>query len=182
MARRRRRIPDVEGRPRAPPTSPPTESINPGMPPRGPQTELDCVSFGDRVASSVAARSSQLVLGLDPDPASCGRERSSSPTGPGPVHTCACGARRRRPLLAGDRGHRRALRCGQAPGRVLRAARRARLVGASRSRRTRAGSRAARDRRRKAGRHRRHRQGLRAGFLRRDRHAYGPVEGSAPTP
>jgi len=27
------------------------------------------VSFGDRVASSVAARSSQLVLGLDPDPA-----------------------------------------------------------------------------------------------------------------
>jgi orotidine-5'-phosphate decarboxylase len=32
-------------------------------------SERSAVSFGDRVASSVAARSSQLVLGLDPDPA-----------------------------------------------------------------------------------------------------------------
>ena len=41
------------------------------MPPAGPADGLgnSAVSFGDRVASSVAARSSQLVLGLDPDPA-----------------------------------------------------------------------------------------------------------------
>ena len=41
------------------------------MPPAGPAdaSEGSEGSFGDRVASSVAARSSQLVLGLDPDPA-----------------------------------------------------------------------------------------------------------------
>jgi orotidine-5'-phosphate decarboxylase len=41
------------------------------MPPAGPAatSERPPHSFGDRVASSVAARSSQLVLGLDPDPA-----------------------------------------------------------------------------------------------------------------
>ncbi len=40
------------------------------MPPAGPAdaTEGSAVGFGDRVASSVTARSSQLVLGLDPDP------------------------------------------------------------------------------------------------------------------
>ena len=57
--------------PGPPPTSPPTESINPGMPPARPADGIgsSAVCFGDRVASSVAARSSQLVLGLDPDPA-----------------------------------------------------------------------------------------------------------------
>jgi orotidine-5'-phosphate decarboxylase len=57
--------------PGPPPNSPPTESINPGMPPAGrvDATQGSAVGFGDRVASSVAARSSQLVLGLDPDPA-----------------------------------------------------------------------------------------------------------------
>ena len=41
------------------------------MPPAIPadQSEGSAGSFGDRVASSVTARSSQLVLGLDPDPA-----------------------------------------------------------------------------------------------------------------
>lgn len=53
------------------PTSPLTASTNPGMPPAIPadQSEGSAGSFGDRVASSVNARSSQLVLGLDPDPA-----------------------------------------------------------------------------------------------------------------
>jgi orotidine-5'-phosphate decarboxylase len=57
--------------PGTPPTIPLTPSTNPGMPPAhsADQSEGSAVSFGDRVASSVTARSSQLVLGLDPDPA-----------------------------------------------------------------------------------------------------------------
>jgi orotidine-5'-phosphate decarboxylase len=51
-------------------TTPPTPLTNPGMPPADPAEPLEgsAASFGDRVASAVAARASQLVLGLDPDP------------------------------------------------------------------------------------------------------------------
>ena len=48
-------------------------------------------------ARHVAARSSQLVLGLDPDPAACGRARSSSRAGPDrPAASGGAGAGARR--------------------------------------------------------------------------------------
>jgi orotidine-5'-phosphate decarboxylase len=48
---------------------PPAEPANPPEASAGHFGDRTVVGFGDRVASSVAARSSQLVLGLDPDPA-----------------------------------------------------------------------------------------------------------------
>jgi orotidine-5'-phosphate decarboxylase len=58
--------------PGTPPTPPLTQPTNPGMPlaqPADPDPSGgSATSFGDRIGSLVAARSSQLVLGLDPDP------------------------------------------------------------------------------------------------------------------
>src|SRR6185312_7235335 len=64
--------PNVTADPGTPPTSPLTPSTTPGMPPAQPAdsepSRGPAISFGDRLGSLVAARASQLVLGLDPDP------------------------------------------------------------------------------------------------------------------
>ena len=125
-------------------------------------------SFGDRVAAQVAARSSQLVLGLDPDPAKLwpkAVELADAAGGADPLPD-AGRPRGRRALRARDRGCRRPLCRRQAAGRVLRAARRTGLGRAAGDDRPRTGGRADRDRRRQARRHRCFRSGLRAVVLR----------------
>ena len=129
-------------------------------------------------------RESQIVLGLDPDPARLwprgrgARRRADGrrPSAPPPRSSRHC-----RALID---ARRPGLRRGQAAARLLRAARRARLGGArSASSRTRASAGPARARRRQARRRRRHRRRLRPGAGRRDADAVRRRSpGSAPTP
>ena len=131
------------------------------------------------------ARESQLVLGLDPDPARLWPRRavaidSAGAAGRAPEVDARRRARPRgrRALRAGDRRHRGAVRRGQArrsPASSGSArpdgARCAETVTAG------AGARPAGDRRRQARRHRRHRDGLRAGIPRRDADPVWPGAG-----
>ncbi len=83
----------------------------------------EATGFGDRIAGAVASRSSQLVLGLDPNPERLWPEalESAARFEGTPAERAARAVDRA--LCARDRGRRRALRGGQAPGGVLRAAR-----------------------------------------------------------
>ena len=97
--------------------------------------------FGDRLAGAVAARESQVVLGLDPDPQRLWPGAvEAAPATPGrrpsaPPPPCRALPRRHRRRRAG-------LRRGQAAARLLRAPRRARLGGAAGDGRARARRRA----------------------------------------
>ena len=124
---------------------------------------LTRASFGDRLTEAVAARDSQIVLGLDPDPGRLWPEGRRRGNGAGPDRAAV----RSPPTAGADRRGRAGLRGRQAPGRVLRAARRAGLGRARGRRRPRARGRPARARRRQARRHRRLGRGLRRGLLRR---------------
>ena len=158
--------------------------------------------FGDRLAAAVAARESQIVLGIDPDPARlwpaaveararrarASRRRSRRPrtrrrrrdsAAPGRGRRRAPGGRRRgaRALPRADRRRRPRLRRRQAAARLLRAPRRARLARARARLRARPRRRPARARRRQARRRPGHRRRLRAGARRRARRRR-----SAPSP
>ena len=122
--------------------------------------------FADRLARLVAVRESQIVLGLDPDPARLWPEAAERPPGrPGRRRERAAAAVTAH-CRAVDRRGRAGLRRGQAAARLLRAPRRAGLGRARRDCRARARRRPARARRRQARRHRRQRRRLRPGARR----------------
>ncbi len=139
-------------------------------------------SFAERLVDAVARRESQIVLGLDPDPAALWPQAAAAAVA---AHRAPAAQRAGRAVLEQCRLLIEAtagVRRDQAAAGLLRAPRRPRLGRARRRGRVCPRGRAARDRRRQAWRRSRDRARLRAGAGRRDRDRRGRgAAASAPT-